>query len=172
MPCCNCCCSTPCSLCHLLSLGYNIAGPSNSTLYLRTYREHVQPLKVTICSKLIAMLIKYELNDVELELVTLPARMFLDDPVVDLHCKTASSFECTTHFTALIIQGESELPRVNPDRDARRAVSSHHQIALKAEAGTIRACLHEPQQRTMELVWGKGESCTLTTPITEHGFFF
>ena len=58
------------------------------------------------------MLIKHELNDVELELVTLPAcsgGMSLDDPVIDSHCKHAASFECTTCFTALIVQEEFEL---------------------------------------------------------------
>ena len=37
--------------------------------------------------------------------------MSLNDPVADLHLKHASSLECTTSFTALIVQGEYELPR-------------------------------------------------------------
>ena len=32
--------------------------------------------------------------------------MSLNDPVADLHLKHASSLECTTSFTALILQGE------------------------------------------------------------------
>ena len=36
--------------------------------------------------------------------------MSLNDPVADLHLKHASSLECTTSFTALILQGEFELP--------------------------------------------------------------
>ena len=35
-----------------------------------TASEHMQPLKDAICGKLIPMLIKHELNDVKLELVT------------------------------------------------------------------------------------------------------
>ena len=37
--------------------------------------------------------------------------MSLNDAVADLHLKHASSLECTTSFTALILQGEFELPR-------------------------------------------------------------
>ena len=36
--------------------------------------------------------------------------MSLNDAVADLHLKHASSLECTTSFTALILQGEFELP--------------------------------------------------------------
>ena len=55
-----------------------------------------------------------QLNDVQLELVMLPAcygGMSLNDPVSDSHRKHSASLECTTRFTALIIQGEFELPR-------------------------------------------------------------
>ena len=38
--------------------------------------------------------------------------MSLNDAVADLHLKHASSLECTTSFTALILQGEFELPRI------------------------------------------------------------
>ena len=37
--------------------------------------------------------------------------MSLNDAVADLHLKHASSLECTTSFTVLILQGEFELPR-------------------------------------------------------------
>ena len=76
--------------------------------------EHMQPLKDAVRGKLIPMLINHELNDVELELVTLPAcygGMSFNDPVADLHRKHAASLECTTSFTALIVQEEFQLPR-------------------------------------------------------------
>ena len=81
-----------------------------------TASEHMQLLKVVVHGKLIPMQIKHKLNDVELKLVTLPAcygGMSLNDPVADSHRKHTTSIECITlsRFTALILQGEFELPR-------------------------------------------------------------
>ena len=43
---------------------------------MRTASEHMQPLKDAICGKLIPMLIKHELNDVKLELVTVACMLW------------------------------------------------------------------------------------------------
>ena len=69
------------------------------------------------------MLTKHELNDLEMELVTLPARyggMSSDNPVANSSCKHTDSLKCTTSFTSLILDGESELPRgASLDHDAK-----------------------------------------------------
>ena len=135
----------------------------------------MHPLRDAIRGSLIPALIKRELSDVELEMLTLPARyggMSFDDPVTDSHRKHAASLECTTHLAALIEQGQSVLPDVNPDHHARAMVKRRHEAALKAAADSVQARLPEPQRRAMELAREKGGSSTLTTiPIAEHGFF-
>ncbi len=90
----------------------------------------MQPLKDVIHSKLIPTLTKHELNDPEMELVTLPARyggMSFDDPVADSHCKHTDSRECTTTLTSLILDGESELPwGTDLDQEAKIAIKKRH----------------------------------------------
>ena len=142
-----------------------------------TAKDHMQPLKDVIRSKLIPSLTKHELNDLEMELVTLPARyggMSFDDPVTDSQSKHTDSLECTATLTGLILDGETELPRgVDFDREAVVAIKRRHRTTLKAKADDLQSRLPEPQRRAVELAREKGGSSTLTTiPISEHGFFF
>ena len=135
------------------------------------------PLKEAIRSNLIPRLTKHMLNDLEMELVTLPTRyggMSFDDPVADAPCKHKDSLECTTTLTNLILDGETKLPPgVDFDQEAKVAVKMRHRTTQKAKADDIQSRLPEPQRRAMELACEKGGSSTLTTiPVSEHGFFF
>ena len=70
-----------------------------------TAGDHMQPLKEPIEYKLMPTLVKYELNDVELELMRLPVflgGMSFDDPVVDTGRKHADSIECTANLNEQI----------------------------------------------------------------------
>ena len=142
-----------------------------------TAGDHMQPLKDAIRSKLIPTLTKHELNDLEMELMTLPARyggMSFDDPEADSQWKHSDSLECTATLTGLILDGESELPRnMDLDQEAKTAIKIRHRTILKTKADDLQSRLPEPQRRAMELAREKGGSSTLTTiPISEHGFFF
>ena len=142
-----------------------------------TTGHHMQPLKDALRNKLIPKLTKHELNDLEMELVTLPARyggMSFDDPVADSQPKYTDSRECTATLTGLILDGESELPAgADLDQEARAGIKKRHCTTLKAKADDLQSRLPEPQRRAMELAREKGGSSTLTTiPISEHGFFF
>ena len=142
-----------------------------------TADDHIQPMKDAIRSKLIPRLTKHELNDLEMELATLPARyggMSFDDPVTDSQSKHTDSLECTATLTGLILDGETELPRgVDFDREAVVAIKRRHRTTLKAKADDLQSHLPEPQRCAVELAREKGGSSTLTTiPTSEHGLFF
>ena len=136
-----------------------------------TVADHMQPVKDAIRSKLIPMLTKHDLNDLEMELVTLPARyggMSFDDPVADSPHKHTDSLECTTTLTGLLLDGKLELPRrTDLDQQAKAAINKRHRATLKAKADDLQSRLPEPQRRAMELAREKRGSSTLTTvPIS------
>lgn len=141
-----------------------------------TVTNHMQPLKDKIRHKLVPTLIKHEPNDLEMEMMTLPAAyggLSFDDPVADSSHKHADSLKCTANLTGLILKGETQLPRIDPDRAAKEAVKRCHRTTLKIAADALQARLPEPQRRAMELAREKGASSILTTiPIVEHGFYF
>ncbi len=142
-----------------------------------TAADHMEPLKDAIRNHLIPTLTKHEFNDVEIELVSLPARyggMTFDDPVADSSRKHTDSLKCTTMLTNLLLSNTSELPeKADFDYEARAEVKKNRQIMLKPKADEIETLLPEPQRRAMSLAREKGGSSTLTTiPIAEHGFFF
>ncbi len=142
-----------------------------------TAGDHMQPLQDAIRHKLVPRLTKHQSNDLEMELLTLPAAyggMSFDDPVIDSSRKHSDSVQCTANLTSLIRKGEAQLPRTNdPDRATKAAVIRRHRMSLKTTADAVQARLPEPQRRAMELAREKGASSTLTTiPVVEHGFFF
>ena len=141
-----------------------------------TASEHMDPLKNAIRSSLIPTLTKHELNDLEMELVTLPARyggMSFDDPVADSSTKHTDLLEYTATLTSLLVDGATELPEGGDlDEEAKAAIKARHRTTLKEKADNIQSHLPDPQRRAMELAREKGGSSTLTTiPIAEHGFF-
>ena len=85
--------------------------------------HHMEPSKEAIRSKLIPMLIKHEFNNLEMELMMLPAHyggMTFDDSVSDAPCKHVDSLECTTTLMGLILDGEPKLPpNVDFDQEAK-----------------------------------------------------
>ena len=142
-----------------------------------TADEHMDPLKNAIRSRLVPTLTKHELNDLEMELVSLPARyggMSFNDPVTDSSTKHTESLEYTAILTSLLVDGATELPVGGDlDQDAKAAIKARHRTALKEKADNIQSRLPDPQRRAMELAREKGGSSTLTTiPISEHGFCF
>lgn len=142
-----------------------------------TASEHMVPLKNAIRSRLIPTLTKHDLNDLEMELVTLPARyggMSFDDPVADSSIKHTDSLEYTATLTSLLVDGATDLPAGSDlDHEAKAAIKARHRSALKERADNIQSRLPDSQRRAMELAREKGGSSTLTTiPIAEHGFFF
>ena len=142
-----------------------------------TAGDHMEPLRDAIRNNLIPMLIRHELNDLEMELMTLPARyggMSFDDPVADSSYKHIDSLECTANLAGLILEGESELPQgLDLNQEAKAEIKKRHRNIYKAKADDLQSRLPEPQHRAMELACDKGGSSTLTTiPISEHGFFF
>ena len=77
-----------------------------------TAGEHMQPLKDAIDHKLLPTLVKHDVNDIELELLRLPARfggMSFDDPVLDSRRKHADSIECTANLTQQIFESDEDL---------------------------------------------------------------
>ena len=74
LPRCDCCYSAPCSLATF------ILGLQHRWTFLQhtmpTAGEHMQPLKDVIRGKLITMLIKQELNNVKLEMVTVTCMLW------------------------------------------------------------------------------------------------
>ena len=142
-----------------------------------TADEHMDPLKNAIRSRLVPTLTKHELNDLEMELVSLPARyggMSFNDPVTDSSTKHTESLECTAILTSLLVDGATELPVGGDlDQDAKAAIKARHRTALREKADNIQSRLPDPQRHAMELAREKGGSSTLTTiPISEHGFCF
>ena len=142
-----------------------------------TASEHMEPLKDAIRNCLIPTLTKHELNDLEMELVSLPARyggMTFDDPVADSSRKHADSLKSTAMLTNLLLNNESELPETADfNQEARTEVKRNRRAMLILKADEIQTHLPEPQRRAMVLAREKGGSSTLTTiPIAEHGFFF
>ncbi len=142
-----------------------------------TTGDHMQPLKDAIRNHLIPSLIKHDLSDNEIEMVSLPARfggLSLDDPVSDSGRKHQDSIKCTAKLASMIVDGQPTLPGgLDPDKAAKNAVRQEHQEHWKGRADEIQGRLPEPQRRAMELARAKGGSSTLTTiPVAEHGFFF
>ena len=142
-----------------------------------TASEHMVPLKNAIRSRLIPTLTKHDLNDLEMELVTLPARyggMSFDDPVADSSIKHTDSLEYTATLTSLLVDGATDLPAGSDlDHEAKAAIKARYRSALKERADNLQSRLPDSQHRAMELAREKGGSSTLTTiPIAEHGFFF
>ena len=131
-----------------------------------TASQHMLPLKDAIRGRLIPVLTKHELSNMEMEMVSLPTRfegLSFVDPVADSPEKFADSVQCTASLTALLcVNRESELPHgVLPDRAAATAVRRSRESRLKEKADAIQSCLLEPQRRAMELAREKGGSSTL-----------
>lgn len=142
-----------------------------------TAGDHMQPLKDAIDHMLLPTLVKHELNDMELELMRLPARfggMSIDDPVVDSGRKHADSIECTANLTQQILENGADLMQsIELDCKNKAVVRQHHEASLKVKADDLQRRLPEAQQRAMAQAREKGGSSTLTTiPVAEHGFFF
>ena len=81
-----------------------------------TAGEHMQLLKEAIDDKLMATLVKHELNYMELVLMRLPVRfrgMSFDDPVVESRRKHADSIECTANLTQQILENGLVLCRAS-----------------------------------------------------------
>ena len=74
--------------------------------------DHMQPLKDAIDHKPLPTLVKHELNDMELELMRLPARfggMSFDDPLMDSGHKHTDSIECTANLTQQILKNGDDV---------------------------------------------------------------
>ena len=144
-----------------------------------TAGDHMQPLQDSIRGKLIPAVTKHQPNDLELEMLSLPAAyggMTFDDPMADSRRKHADSMKCTATLTDLICAGEPCLPSgstVDPDRAAKAAVRRQRQLNLTLMADAVQARLPDQLRRAMMVAREKGASSTLTTiPVAEHGFFF
>ena len=91
-----------------------------------TASDHMQPLKDAIDHKLLPTLVKHELNDMELELMRLPARFGgipFDDPVMDSGRKHADSIECTANLTQQILEnGADVMTSIELDHERKAAV--------------------------------------------------
>ncbi len=81
---------------------------------------HMQPLKYAIDYKLLPVLVKHELSDMELDLLRMPARfggMLFENPVVDSEQKYIESIECTANLTQQILGCETDLTKcIESDR--------------------------------------------------------
>ena len=141
-----------------------------------TAGDHLQPLKDVIDYKLLPTLVKHELNDLELEVMRLPAQfggMSLDDPVADSGRKHADSIECTANLTQQILENGADLMQSIELDCKRKAAVRRHEASLKVKADDLQRHLPEAQQCAMAQAREKGGSSTLTTiPVAEHGFFF
>ena len=136
-----------------------------------TAGDHMQPLNDVIDYKLMPSLVKHEVNDLELELMRLPARfggMSFNDPVVDSGHKHANSIECTANLTQQILENGADLVQsIELDCKAKAAVRQRHEASLKVKADDLQ------RQCTVAQACKKGGSNMLTTiPVAEHGFFF
>ena len=142
-----------------------------------TAGEHMQPLKDAIDHKLLPTVVKHDLNDIELELMRLPARfggMSFDDPVLDSGRKHTDSLECTANLTQQIMEnGDDLMKSIESDSRMKIFVRQRHEASLKVKADDLQRRLPEAQQRAMAQSREKGGSSTLTTiPVAEHGFSF
>ncbi len=103
-----------------------------------TAEDHIQPLKDAIDHKLIPKIVKHELNDTELELMTLPTRlggMSFNDPVKDSRSKHADSIECTAKLTQLITDnGTDVMTSIDQDLNQKMAVRQRHDVLYKIKA--------------------------------------
>ena len=139
----------------------------------------MQPLQDSIRGKLIPAVTKHQPNDLELEMLSLPAAyggMIFDDPVADSRRKHSHSTKCTATVTDLICAVEPCLPSGStddPDRAAKAAVRRQHQLNLTLMADAVQARMSDQLRRAMMVAREKGASSTLTTiPVAENGFFF
>ena len=100
-----------------------------------TAGDLMEPLRDAIRNTLIPMLIRHELNDLEMELMTLPAcygGMSFDDPVADSPYKHTDSLECTANLTGLILEGDLELPQgLDLNEEAKAKIKKHHCNSIK-----------------------------------------
>ena len=114
-----------------------------------TAGEHMGPLREAIRNRLIPTLTKHEFNDLEMELVSLPARyggMTFDDPVADSSRKHDDSLKCTAMFTNLLLNNESELPETADfDHEATIKVKRNCRAMLISKPDEIQSNLPEPQ---------------------------
>ena len=121
-----------------------------------TAGDHMQPLKEPIDHKLMPTLVKYELNDMELELMRLPALlggMSFDDPVVDTGRKHADSIECTANLNEQILEnGTGLMQRFELDSKKKATVWQRHEASLKVKADDLQRRIPEPQKHTMAQV--------------------
>ena len=106
-----------------------------------TAGDHMQPLKDVIDYKLLPLLVKHELNDSELELMTLPAcfgGMSFDDPVVDSGYKHVDSIECTANLTQQIFENGADLMQsIELDYKTKAAVRQRQEASLKVKADDL-----------------------------------
>ena len=114
-----------------------------------TSSEHMEPLRDATRNCLIPTLTKHEFNDMEMELVSLPARyggMTFDDPVADSSRKHDDSLKCTAMFTNLLLNNESELPETADfDHEATIKVKRNCRAMLISKPDEIQSNLPEPQ---------------------------
>ena len=137
----------------------------------------MQPLKKSIDNKLITASTKYQLNDAEMDLVLLPAKLggiSFDDPVNDSELKHAATIECTANLTNQIkANGSDVMGSIRQDSTSKTAIRQRQRASMKDKADTIQTRLPPLQQWAMALAREKGGSSTLTTiPAAEHGFYF
>ena len=107
-----------------------------------TAGDHMQPLKDAIDHRLLPTLVKHEVNDMELELIRLPARfggMSFDDPVADSMRRHEDSIQCTAiqctaNLTQQILENGADLMQsIELDCKRKVAVRQHHETALKVQ---------------------------------------
>ena len=106
---------------------------------------------------------KHQPNDLELEMLSLPAAyggMTFDDPVADSRRKHADSIKCTATLTDLICADEPCLPStVDPaDCAAKAAVRRQHQLnlTLMHMADAVQGRLPDQLRRAMMVAREKG----------------
>ena len=125
----------------LLSLVYVIAGISSNVLCQLTTIEHMEPLKDTIKNRLIPSLTKHELNYLEMELVSLPARygaMTFDDLVADSSRKHADSLK-STPICMLLLLNNSQKQLILIMQEARTAIRRNRRAMLISKADEIQS---------------------------------
>ena len=135
--------------------------------------DYLRPLEDAIRNQLIpALTEQHFVNDVERELLGLPARLGglgIANPCDDAVHEFDNSMKLTANLTTAIVNQSLEPDR--NDRETRRRISNDNANRQKTQQIAIEQRLSAPELKLHKLNQQKGASAWLTAmPTTEHGF--
>lgn len=147
------------------------------TYFIRTLpdiQDLLEPLENAISRVLIPALTDRQCNQLDREILTLPARLGglgLVNPSNDAHCEYRLSVKVTAPLVAQIVSQTHQLPDPSLITSAQQEVREERAKNLENKTSRIKEVAPQKTRRALELAAEKGSSMWLTVlPLKELGF--